>query len=72
MHAVCAKDFVNGLYVQGVLPPEKKSSIAKIIRVALNLVSEAIGGLIEGIGEGIGESLVGGMGKGVRNRSIKK
>lgn len=72
LHAVCAKDFVNGLYVQGVLPPEKKSSIAKIIRVALNLVSEAIGGLIEGIGEGIGESLVGGMGKGVRNRSIKK
>jgi C1 domain len=72
LHAVCAKDFINGLYTQGVVPPEKKGSIAKIARAALHLVFEAIGGLIEGIGEGIGESLVGSIGKGLRSRSIKK
>ncbi|KAJ1702559.1 hypothetical protein LUZ63_002338 [Rhynchospora breviuscula] len=71
LHAVCAKNFVNGLYIQGVVPPEKGDSIGKIARVAFNLVLKAIGGLIEGIGEGIGESLVGGIGKGIRCGRIK-
>uniref|UniRef100_I1QQ21 DC1 domain-containing protein n=2 Tax=Oryza glaberrima TaxID=4538 RepID=I1QQ21_ORYGL len=63
LHARCAKDVVNGLYVHGVAPPEKGSALAAVARVTINALFSVIGGLIEGIGEGIGEAFVDNIGR---------
>ncbi|PWZ36973.1 hypothetical protein Zm00014a_025391 [Zea mays] len=63
LHARCAKDVVNGLYVHGVVPPEKRSALATAARVTVNALFGVIGGLIEAIGEGIGEAFVENIGR---------
>lgn len=67
LHARCAKDMVNGLYVHGVVPPEKKNALATAARVTVNALFGVIGGLIEGIGEGIGEAFVESIGRSRRS-----
>nr|CAD1825389.1 unnamed protein product [Ananas comosus var. bracteatus] len=71
LHAVCAKDLVNGLYVHGIVPPEKNNILGTAARLAAHALFGIIGGLIEGIGEGIGEALIENIGRG-RSKSIKK
>uniref|UniRef100_A0A0D9XF63 DC1 domain-containing protein n=1 Tax=Leersia perrieri TaxID=77586 RepID=A0A0D9XF63_9ORYZ len=63
LHARCAKDVVNGLYVHGVVPPEKGNAIVAAAKVTINALFGVIGGLIEGIGEGIGEAFVENIGR---------
>ncbi|KAF0929234.1 hypothetical protein E2562_016462 [Oryza meyeriana var. granulata] len=70
LHARCAKDVVNGLYVHGVVPPEKGNALVAAAKVTVNALFSVIGGLIEGIGEGIGEAFVENMGRS-RGRSFR-
>ncbi|CAI9259312.1 unnamed protein product [Lactuca saligna] len=58
LHAVCAKDMINGLRVNGIKNSEKPSVLGPAVRFASQAVAEFIGGLIDGIGEGVGEALV--------------
>ncbi|KAL4579160.1 hypothetical protein LXL04_015297 [Taraxacum kok-saghyz] len=58
LHAVCAKDMINGLKVNGIKNSEKPSVLGPAVRFASQAVAEFIGGLIDGIGEGVGEALV--------------
>ncbi|KVI07643.1 uncharacterized protein LOC112507284 [Cynara cardunculus var. scolymus] len=58
LHAVCAKDLINGLKVNGIKNSEKASILGPAMRFASQAVAEFIGGLIDGIGEGVGEALV--------------
>ncbi|KAI7743754.1 hypothetical protein M8C21_007768 [Ambrosia artemisiifolia] len=54
LHAVCAKDLINGRQVSS----EKPSVLGPAVRFASQAVIDFIGGLIDGIGEGVGEALV--------------
>ncbi|GJN33589.1 hypothetical protein PR202_gb22208 [Eleusine coracana subsp. coracana] len=67
IHARCAKDMVNGLYVHGIVPPEKRNVIAAAAKVTVNALFGVIGGLIEGIGEGVGEAFVENLGRSRRS-----
>ncbi|GAV65805.1 C1_3 domain-containing protein [Cephalotus follicularis] len=58
LHAVCAKNMVNGLHANGIKCPEKPSMLGTAGRLASQVVIEFIEGLIEGLGEGVGEVLV--------------
>nr|GEU65987.1 hypothetical protein [Tanacetum cinerariifolium] len=58
LHAVCAKDLINGLKVNGIKNSGKASVFAPAVRFASQAVIEFIGGVIDGIGEGVGEALV--------------
>ncbi|XP_054799471.1 uncharacterized protein LOC129303914 [Prosopis cineraria] len=58
LHAVCAKNMMNGLQANGIKGPEKSSVLGTAARLASQVVVEFIGGLIEGLGEGMGEVLV--------------
>lgn len=66
MHAACAKQMVNGLYMHGFKPPEKSNmlGLGAAARVATQAVAGLISGLIEGIGEGIGGALMDNIGRG--------
>jgi len=64
LHAVCAKEMVNGIYVHGIKPPKKTNMLGAAARVATHAFFAIIGGLIEGIGEGIGEALMDNIGRG--------
>ncbi|KAJ8643671.1 hypothetical protein MRB53_005419 [Persea americana] len=68
IHAVCAKDMVNGLYVHGLKAPEKPSMLGAAAGAAVKLASHAVagflGGLVDGIGEGVGEYIADNIGKG--------
>ncbi|KAK6939164.1 DC1 [Dillenia turbinata] len=64
LHAVCAKNMVNGLEANGIKGLEKPSMLGTAARFASQVVIEFIGGLIEGIGEGVGEVLISNMSKG--------
>ncbi|KAJ4963420.1 hypothetical protein NE237_023359 [Protea cynaroides] len=58
LHAVCAKSMVNGLYANGIKPPDKPSKFGRTVGVAIShVIVGLIGGLLEGIGEGVGEAL---------------
>lgn len=69
LHAVCAKEMVNGLYVHGIKPPHQQSKFGTAARIATHAFLGIIGGLIEGIGEGIGEALVDSVTRGGSNRA---
>ncbi|XP_057975617.1 protein VACUOLELESS GAMETOPHYTES [Malania oleifera] len=58
IHAVCAKNMVNGLHANGIQNVEKPSMLGAAAKLASHVVVGFIGGLIEGIGEGVGEVLV--------------
>ncbi|KAH7689359.1 Diacylglycerol kinase (ATP) protein [Dioscorea alata] len=71
IHAICAKDMVNGLYVHGIKPPKKHNMLGTAAKLATHALFGIIGGLIEGIGEGIGEALIDSLGRSTRNRAIR-
>ncbi|XWS66373.1 hypothetical protein CRYUN_Cryun05aG0193800 [Craigia yunnanensis] len=58
LHAVCAKNMVNGLQANGIKGMDKPSLLGTAARLASQVVIEFIGGLIEGLGEGVGQVLV--------------
>ncbi|KAL6996038.1 hypothetical protein U1Q18_006173, partial [Sarracenia purpurea var. burkii] len=64
LHAVCAKNMINGLQANGIKGPEKPSMMGTAARVASVVITTFIGSLIEGIGEGIGEVIVQNIGRG--------
>ncbi|RWW48085.1 hypothetical protein BHE74_00045873 [Ensete ventricosum] len=71
LHAVCAKDIVNGLYVHGLRSPDKPNNmLGTAAKLATQALVGIIGGLVEGIGEGIGSVLMDSIGRG-SCRSIK-
>ncbi|KAF2312027.1 hypothetical protein GH714_027793 [Hevea brasiliensis] len=53
LHAVCAKNMVNGLQANGIKGVEKSSMLGTAARLASQVIIEFIGGLIEGLGEGV-------------------
>ncbi|KAL1134070.1 hypothetical protein V6Z11_A12G081700 [Gossypium hirsutum] len=58
LHAVCAKNMVNGLQANGIKGMDKPSMLGIAARLASQVVIEFIGGLIKGFGEGVGQVLV--------------
>lgn len=58
VHAVCAKEVMNGLRENGQQGKEKAGVLATAARLASQVVSEFIGGIAEGIGEGVGEVFI--------------
>jgi hypothetical protein len=74
LHAVCAKDMVNGLYANGIKGLEKPSTQGgSRWHFASEVVVKILGGLLEGLAEGFGEGLVQnvGKGKGTTSRRIQ-
>ncbi|KAJ4702373.1 Cysteine/Histidine-rich C1 domain family protein [Melia azedarach] len=73
LHAVCAKNMVNGLLANNIKGKEKPSALATAARLASQVVKDFIGGLIEGLGEGVGEAfaqnVTRGRGRGVNKRN---
>ncbi|XP_042492887.1 uncharacterized protein LOC122072591 [Macadamia integrifolia] len=57
LHAVCAKNMVNGLYASGIRPPENPRKFGRVVGIASNVIIGFIGTLLEGIGEGVGGAL---------------
>jgi hypothetical protein len=49
---------VNGLEANGIKGPEKPSMLVTAARLASQVFSEFIGGIIEGLGEGVGEMFI--------------
>ncbi|XP_022766007.1 uncharacterized protein LOC111310900 [Durio zibethinus] len=58
LHAVCAKNMVNGLQANGIKGKDKPSMLGTAIRLTSQVVIKFIGGLIEGLGEGVGQVLI--------------
>ncbi|KAB2626285.1 hypothetical protein D8674_017945 [Pyrus ussuriensis x Pyrus communis] len=58
IHAVCAKNMINGLQENGLKGREKPSVLGTAARLASQVVIEFIGGLIEGLGESVAEVFV--------------
>lgn len=58
LHAVCAKNLINGLRASGIPGLEKRSMLETAGKIASQVVLEFIGGLIEGLGQGVGDVLV--------------
>lgn len=56
LHAVCAKDMINGLHDNGIKGVEKPSMLGTAARLASQVFVEFIGGIIEGLGEGVGQA----------------
>ncbi|KAH7566966.1 hypothetical protein JRO89_XS07G0001500 [Xanthoceras sorbifolium] len=73
LHAVCAKDMINGLLNNDIKEPGKPNKFGTAAKLASQVVIGFIGGLIEGFGEGVGEVLVQSMTRSGRSsRSIAK
>lgn len=69
LHAVCAKNMINGLQANGIKNSEKpnnSSMLGPAVRLASQAVIEFIGGLIEGIGDGVGQALIQNIARGKR------
>ncbi|PKU81567.1 hypothetical protein MA16_Dca007674 [Dendrobium catenatum] len=65
IHAICAKEMINGLYENGIKPPEKSKMMGtSTLKLASHFIFGIIGDLVEGIGEGIGESLIDSIARG--------
>ncbi|KAL5707333.1 hypothetical protein ACHQM5_025392 [Ranunculus cassubicifolius] len=70
LHAVCAKDMINGLHANGIVPPEKTGTMfGAAARLASHVIMGFLGGIIEGIGEGVGEVLVENVGRGINKNN---
>ncbi|XP_022744460.1 uncharacterized protein LOC111295296 [Durio zibethinus] len=57
LHAVCAKNMVNGLQANGIKGMDKPSKLGSAAKVASQVVIEFIGGLLGGLGQGVGQVL---------------
>lgn len=55
LHAVCAKNMVNGLNAYGIKDPAKPSMLGTAARLASQVVVVFLEGLVEGLAEGVGE-----------------
>ena len=71
LHAVCAKNMINGLRANGIMSLEKPSMLGAAAKIASHVVMEFIGGLIEGLGQGVGEVIVQNIARG-RCTSIRR
>lgn len=58
LHAVCAKDMINGLEANGIKKSGKHSMLGPTARFASQIVIHFIGGLLEGVGQTVGQVLV--------------
>lgn len=58
LHAVCAKDMMNGLEANGLKNSGKQSMLGPTVRLASQIVVHFIGSLIEGVGQTVGQILV--------------
>lgn len=57
LHAVCAKNMMNGLRANGITHLEKPSMLVAFSKIAALAVVEFVGGLIGGLGQGVGDVL---------------
>ncbi|KAL9238059.1 hypothetical protein vseg_012535 [Gypsophila vaccaria] len=71
LHAVCAKNMVNGLHANGIKGLDKPSALGVAAKLASHVVVGFMGGLIEGLGEGLGEALTQNFAKGGSNTARK-
>ncbi|KAK9740258.1 hypothetical protein RND81_03G023000 [Saponaria officinalis] len=71
LHAVCAKNMVNGLHENGIRGLDKPSVLGVAAKIASHVVVGFMGGLIEGLGEGLGEALTQNFAKGRCNSARK-
>ncbi|XP_059636637.1 protein VACUOLELESS GAMETOPHYTES-like isoform X2 [Cornus florida] len=55
LHAVCAKNMINGLQAYGIKGSAESSSM---LGIAARFASHVVVGFIEGIGEGLGQALI--------------
>ncbi|KAK9270222.1 hypothetical protein L1049_025798 [Liquidambar formosana] len=69
LHAVCAKNMVNGLHANNIKDRENRGMLGTAARLASQVVIGFLGGLIEGLGDGVGQVLVQNIGKGRRLHS---
>ncbi|KDP36722.1 hypothetical protein JCGZ_08013 [Jatropha curcas] len=67
LHAVCAKNMVNGLHSNGI-KVENSSMFGTAAKLASQVIIQFIGGIIEGIGEGVGEAFIQSIARGRRPR----
>lgn len=58
LHAVCAKDMMNGLEANGIKKSGKHSMLGPTARFASQIVIQFLGSLIEGVGQTVGQVLV--------------
>ncbi|WCJ44786.1 Cysteine/Histidine-rich C1 domain family protein [Euphorbia peplus] len=67
LHAVCAKNMVNGLEANGIKGVEQKPTMfGTAAKLASQVIIEFIGGLVEGLGEGVGQALIQSVARGRR------
>ncbi|THG07708.1 uncharacterized protein LOC114306214 isoform X1 [Camellia sinensis] len=72
LHAVCAKDMINGLQANGIKAPVKPNKLASAVRIASMVITQFIGGLVQGIGEGLGQAILQDAMRGRRFVSIRR
>ncbi|XVE61164.1 hypothetical protein DITRI_Ditri06bG0017800 [Diplodiscus trichospermus] len=58
LHAVCAKNMVNGLHANGIKGMDKPSMLGTAAKLASQVVIVFLGSLIEGLGESVGQVLI--------------
>ncbi|KAI4320891.1 hypothetical protein MLD38_034327 [Melastoma candidum] len=58
LHAVCAKSIFNGLHDLGIEEVDKPSILGTAGRVAVLVIKDLVGGVVEGIGQGLGNDIV--------------
>ncbi|XP_065846931.1 uncharacterized protein [Euphorbia lathyris] len=67
LHAICAKNMVNGLEANGIKGVEQKPTMfGTAARLASQVIIEFIGGLVEGLGEGVGQAIIQSVARGRR------
>ncbi|XAR64304.1 hypothetical protein NMG60_11024586 [Bertholletia excelsa] len=64
LHAVCAKNMINGLQSNGIYITDKPSKLGSAVRVVSIVAVKFLGGLMEGIGESVGGAIVQGISRG--------
>lgn len=65
LHAVCAKNIINGLRENGYKNGDGKPNVlGTAAKVASQVVIEFIGSIIEGLAEGVGQAIVQDVAKG--------
>lgn len=72
LHAVCAKNMINGLEENGIKRSGKPSMIGPTTRLASQIVIHFIGGLMDSVGQGVGQVLVQDFAKGGYDASRKR
>ncbi|KAL5557640.1 hypothetical protein UlMin_033851 [Ulmus minor] len=58
LHAVCAKNMVNGLRDNGHNDKDKSSKLGNVVRFASQVAKEFVDGFIQGLAEGFGQVII--------------